>query len=296
MRTLWQTCIGVASVVLWAACGSRTGMHQQPTDNRGGSTPGDSASPCGSPRCDAAAADDHCTTVSGDPDARCECDPRATATSACNEHPGHDGLGPCRAGTRQCSAGHWGPCSGDVGPSLEACGPAAPDTNCTGIAGDGVGCLSTLRIYGRVKAAECNSEEGDFRNHYGYDEGQMKAAQVSPGREWVEISSFNVFTNPGPGLVAVRNCRASRYVSWDAYQYVMVGDSCSTIEDALELEDLSVAGYVSKQTAPGYRTLSQVMVRYSYYGSMGDVPIAQVPVSSCPRKCACSSSSFYVVP
>jgi hypothetical protein len=57
----------------------------------------------------------------------------------CDEHPGLDGRGPCRAGSRICVAGeggltsNWGACEGAVGPrEQDSCAVAGDDSNCDG--------------------------------------------------------------------------------------------------------------------------------------------------------------------
>jgi len=68
----------------------------------------------------------YCTCVVGNP-------------QACQEHPGYDGKGICKAGTQTCAASgdkttsSWGPCSGSVGPSTRNCTTSA-DNDCNGTA------------------------------------------------------------------------------------------------------------------------------------------------------------------
>jgi hypothetical protein len=57
---------------------------------------------------------------------------------ACQEHPGYDGVGICKAGSQTCAASadkttsSWGTCTGAVGPSTEVCDAAGLDENCNG--------------------------------------------------------------------------------------------------------------------------------------------------------------------
>lgn len=68
-------------------------------------------------------------------DDTCEC--TVDDTEPCNEHPGLDGSGICRAGTRTCIASAsnvssaWGSCVGAVGPSSRNCA-SAEDNDCDG--------------------------------------------------------------------------------------------------------------------------------------------------------------------
>src|SRR5690606_26432609 len=73
-------------------------------------------------------------------DAVCACD--VGATEPCDAHPGHDGVGPCRAGTRTCElandgSSRWGACTGAVAPaSSDSCTVSGDDANCNGIPND----------------------------------------------------------------------------------------------------------------------------------------------------------------
>lgn len=58
---------------------------------------------------------------------------------------GSPGVGICRAGSRSCTAGHWGPCEGQVGPeATELCGDTL-DNNCDG----NIDCLDIACAYQR---------------------------------------------------------------------------------------------------------------------------------------------------
>jgi hypothetical protein len=261
-----------------------------------GKTP---SSDCGPLRCDSIA-DNNCNQIPDNQESTCSCDPIATPTGTCNEHPGYDGFGLCRAGERQCIAtgetSNWSVCVGDIGPSIEACNPTAPDSNCTGISGDGVGCLRTLTIYSQLEFAACNSGSGDVQNLDYASAGQMFAGTASPGVEWVAFSSFQVFTTWAQGLVPIHNCRTNLYWTDDSYQYVQIGDSCAGVDPYLDGEDLGIVGYVSATSAPGYLPLSQVLLRAVYYGSGGFVPLAYTPVLGCPVSCGCAITNFHVIP
>jgi hypothetical protein len=90
------------------------------------------------------AVDNVCTCVVGD-------------TQVCGEHPGRDGVGPCRAGQRLCELGandatsRFGACSGSVGPALQDfCVAVGDDANCDGTAcecvpGNNAACASDSR-------------------------------------------------------------------------------------------------------------------------------------------------------
>lgn len=71
-------------------------------------------------------------------DVVCQCVPGSV--HSCEEHPGLDGVGPCRAGLRLCEAGPnnatsaFGACVGSVGPApRDSCTQAGDDANCDGI-------------------------------------------------------------------------------------------------------------------------------------------------------------------
>ncbi len=277
--------------------------HTQGASNSSGTESDAGVSPassdCGDPRCDSTD-DNNCNQIPDNQEASCACDPVSNPTGPCNAHPGFDGVGLCKPGTQECVVvggnAYWGPCEGDVGPSIEACDPSAPDSNCTGISGDGVGCLSTLRIYSQLSQTACNSGVGDVINNDFSTQGQMFAGFVSPGADWVEFASFQVFNFPGTGLAPVRNCRATRGWSGESFQYVRIGDSCESFDSMIEEEDLGVVGYVATGPSPGYRALSQVLIRYIYYNLNEFIPLAYTPVLECPSFCGCGLTVFHVVP
>lgn len=75
----------------------------------------------------------------------CRCVPGRS--EACDSHPGLDGRGPCRAGSRTCTLGEgsatssWGACEGAVGPApMDDCSVAADDSNCDGQPSGGCDC------------------------------------------------------------------------------------------------------------------------------------------------------------
>jgi len=79
------------------------------------------------------------------PDEVCRCAPGLT--EACGEHPGLDGRGPCRAGSRTCLAGpsntssDWSTCEGSVGPrDADSCVPE-DDGDCDGVANENCDCI-----------------------------------------------------------------------------------------------------------------------------------------------------------
>lgn len=89
-------------------------------------------------------------------DTSCQC-PVGTM-QACNTHPGHDGVGLCKAGSQTCVVGNsgassaWGSCSGDVAPSPEACDTAMEDENCNGQSNEGCACVNGQT----AKCGNCN--------------------------------------------------------------------------------------------------------------------------------------------
>lgn len=78
----------------------------------------------------------------------CACQPGAS--QACDEHPGSDGKGDCKAGTRACvvsadkASSRWAEaCTGAVGPQTsDSCTKPGDDSNCDGKENGGCECLS----------------------------------------------------------------------------------------------------------------------------------------------------------
>ena len=70
----------------------------------------------------------------------------------CQEHPGYDGTGICKAGSQTCAASadktssSWGTCSGAVGPGTEVCDAAGLDENCNGQSNEGCDCVNGASI------------------------------------------------------------------------------------------------------------------------------------------------------
>jgi hypothetical protein len=93
-------------------------------------------------------------------DSICICTPGSL--SPCEEHPGLDGRGQCRAGTRTCILGegnrtsNWGPCEGSVGPDArDSCAVVGDDANCDGTVNSGCPCID-----GETRACGPNTEDG----------------------------------------------------------------------------------------------------------------------------------------
>lgn len=61
-----------------------------------------------------------------------DCQPDASPESCYSGPAGTQGLGACRAGTRECVNGTWGPCQGEILPVTELCSNNTDD-NCNGI-------------------------------------------------------------------------------------------------------------------------------------------------------------------
>jgi hypothetical protein len=79
-------------------------------------------------------------------DGACIC--AAASSEPCEAHPGLDGRGPCRAGSRTCVLGagntttSWGPCEGSVGPvEQDSCVVAGDDADCDGTSNGGCPCI-----------------------------------------------------------------------------------------------------------------------------------------------------------
>ena len=71
---------------------------------------------------------------------------------ACQEHPGYDGVGICKAGSQTCAASSdkstssWAACTGSVGPGAEVCDAAGLDENCNGQSNEGCECVNGTSI------------------------------------------------------------------------------------------------------------------------------------------------------
>jgi hypothetical protein len=79
-------------------------------------------------------------------DSVCVC--AAESSELCDAHPGLDGRGQCRAGSRSCVLGpgnatsSWGSCEGSVAPGQQdSCAVDGDDTNCDGINNGGCPCI-----------------------------------------------------------------------------------------------------------------------------------------------------------
>lgn len=78
-------------------------------------------------------------------DTMCTC--AVGTTQACNTHPGHDGKGPCKAGSQKCVVGSvgtsaWNTCTGAVGPAGADTCDSGNDANCDGIANELCPCIN----------------------------------------------------------------------------------------------------------------------------------------------------------
>ena len=230
-----------------------------------------------------------------------ECDPGTDTTRSCNVHPGHDGIGECRAGTQTCmpqdngEGGVWSQCQGDVGPSIEACGPDSPDSNCNGIRGDGDGCLKKINIYAQTDTVnECGDWEGKVI--FGAStENAFYASTDTPPYYYDIVGTFYVFKEPLPGMMPLRNC----WEKYDEYSerwgtYVTIGDTCAPLSDNIEWDEVEIVGYVSNREAEGYRRLSQVTMTNTYYIN-NNFDVAHIPVTTCPSQCDCALSNAYVI-
>lgn len=92
----------------------------------------------------------------------CRC--AAGVEESCDEHPGFDGIGLCRAGTRSCIASErneatdWSSCTGAIGPGVaDSCAIAGDDTDCDGIPNEGCACVdgSTQRCGSSTDIGSC---------------------------------------------------------------------------------------------------------------------------------------------
>jgi hypothetical protein len=149
------------------------------------------------------------------------------AARACNSHP-EDGKGLCKAGSQTCvlSSDHasveYGACSGDVGPTQEACGPflsdattKTPDANCNGIGGD-----------------------GDF------ELGGDCATQVS-----ILDKTVHLFSTQRPGTVAIHRCDTPCPVTAPLFSYIALSCGSPITKD-------TVLGYAVTSALPNYASVN----------------------------------------
>jgi hypothetical protein len=70
----------------------------------------------------------------------------------CQEHPGYDGVGICKAGMQTCkasadkTASSWDTCSGAVDRGVEVCDAAGQDENCNGQSNEGCDCVNGTSV------------------------------------------------------------------------------------------------------------------------------------------------------
>lgn len=91
--------------------------------------------------------DNDCDGIPDDTlDDTCRCQPGDIRQ--CNQHPGFDGVGLCRAGNQTCelsdngAQSDWGPCSGDVAPKASDSCVEGDNSDCVGSANTNCTCLS----------------------------------------------------------------------------------------------------------------------------------------------------------
>jgi len=91
------------------------------------------------------------------------------STQPCQQHPGQDGIGRCRAGSQKCLAGQnnsssfFGACSGSVGPAQRDACTGVNDDDCDGFANDGCQCVSSrgnADCSSNPDASRCNGATG----------------------------------------------------------------------------------------------------------------------------------------
>jgi hypothetical protein len=101
-----------------------------------------------SPRRCNSSADNNCDGAADNTvDTTCAC--VIGAARLCQEHPGLDGFGRCKAGQQTClaaadnSTSAYGACSGAVGPlAADSCTVAGDDSNCDGVANGACACVA----------------------------------------------------------------------------------------------------------------------------------------------------------
>jgi cysteine-rich repeat protein len=158
-------------------------------------------------------------------DATCTC--AVGATQACATHPGRDGNGPCRAGSRTCvasnqnGASNFGTCTGAVGPALrDSCTAFGDDADCNGTPNSGCQCVA-----GRGNApcaADPNNSRCNAQGQCAPCQSNADCSMVSGGRD---LCTAGICSAPrcGDGIVQPERgetCDDSNTVN---------GDGCSKV-------------------------------------------------------------------
>jgi hypothetical protein len=107
-------------------------------------------------------ADNDCNgTADSQETAYCSC--TGAQTRVCQDHPGLDGKGICKAGSQTCmlsgdkSTSTWGNCTGSVGPEAEVCDVQMVDENCNGQSNEGCDCVGTTATCDCGGSTTCNN-------------------------------------------------------------------------------------------------------------------------------------------
>jgi hypothetical protein len=139
-------------------------------------------------------------------DAACQC--AVGSSRPCDEHPGLDGVGPCRAGSQSCAAGTppstsaYGTCGGAVGPAADDCEADGADLDCNRVRGDGRDCFKNLYVYGSAPAYSCQLAPADRPLLFLAD--QDDPAGVPAG--FALITQFKIFRAGGGSKTAIFRC------------------------------------------------------------------------------------------
>lgn len=194
---------------------------------------------------------------------------------ACQEHPGYDGVGICKAGMQTCKASadkttsSWDTCSGAVDRGVEVCDAAGLDENCNGQSNEGCACVNGTSVPCDCgPATTCtNGQKGTCsvtkvtlyldadRDGFG---NPAKPAQVCPGTAGYVTNGDDCDDNdanfkPGasncaPDQVTKRTCvtGANGVAQTQSCDYGCINSGCRSATDGM----IGVPGYVSCTNSP----------------------------------------------
>lgn len=153
-------------------------------------------------------------------------------TQACDEHPGLDGIGRCRAGQRQCvladnaASSSFGACTGSVGPLAQDSCARGNDDDCDGVSNGNCGCIDgTTRQCGTTDTGNCTfGTETCINGNFAACQGAVDPAPQDSCAFAGDDSNCNGVPNDrcvvllelGDTCVANTDCGSGRCDTWHA--------------------------------------------------------------------------------
>lgn len=226
----------------------------------------------------ASTADNDCNGLNDNTEKPCE-DCGKESPKDCGSQPEYWGKGLCRAGAStlittpsECT---WSECTGEQGPTQEACGPDKTDANCNGVAGDGgygINCLQEVHLCSAggaaVSASSCTTGQTDL---------VLKVFKMAYTNTTPLVSCSVTVTIPGQGC-APDTYKTCAYVAFGACNS---GHSSTTL------------GYVATTAVEGYMKLSVPNKTLYCNGTSGLLKPAPVLSDGCSN---CVSTTYYAIP